>query len=319
MSRPTQATDPAMGAIVLSGVSKHFGALRAVDDVSLTVGQGELLGLIGHNGAGKSTLFRMMLGLLSPTQGTLVVAGAAVGSHAFRAARRGIGYLPEHLVLYDNLSGLETLRFFARLKGVPADACVPMLAQVGLSGAAARPVREYSKGMRQRLGFAQALLGAPRVLFLDEPTNGLDPAAIRDFYAMLNALRETGVTIVITSHILAELQQRIDRFAILSAGRLQATGSLEALRARAGMPLTLALRVESGARREALRALRMLGPPAQHALEIVEGATPGELTVRCPAAAKMPVLAALQPLAGRLLDLQIHEPSLEDLFLGMRG
>ncbi len=302
-------------AIVLAGVSRHFGALRAVDDVSLSVGQGELLGLIGHNGAGKSTLFRMMLGLLPPTHGTLRVAGADVGSRAFRAARRGIGYLPEHLVLYDNLSGLETLRFFARLKGAHADACAPMLDQVGLSAAAARPVREYSKGMRQRLGFAQALLGAPRVLFLDEPTNGLDPAAIRDFYRMLNALRERGVTIVITSHILAELQQRIDRFAILAAGRLQATGSLEALRAQAGLPLTLLLRLEPGAREHALRLLRT---QAYGMIEVVEG-EPDELTVCCPVAAKMPVLAALQPLAGRLRDLQIREPSLEDLFLGMRG
>jgi Cu-processing system ATP-binding protein len=305
-----------MGTIVMSGVSKHFGALRAVDDVSLTVEQGELLGVIGHNGAGKSTLFRMMLGLLPPTHGTLRVAGANVGSRAFRAARRGIGYLPEHLVLYDNLSGLETLHFFARLKGVPAQACTSMLAQAGLSDAAARPVREYSKGMRQRLGFAQALLGAPQVLLLDEPTNGLDPAAIRDVYAMLNALRASGVTIVITSHILAELQQRIDRFAVLSAGRLQATGNLAALRARAGMPLTLVLRMEPGARDEALRRLRA---PAQPELEIIDGAMPGELIVRCPPAAKMAVLAAVQPLAGRLLDLQIHEPSLEELFLGMRG
>ncbi|NOV27245.1 ABC transporter ATP-binding protein [Cupriavidus necator] len=313
MRRPRPAIDPAMATIVLSGVSKHFGALRAVDDVSLSVGQGELLGLIGHNGAGKSTLFRMMLGLLPPTRGTLAVAGAAVGTRAFRAARRGIGYLPEHLVLYDNLSGLETLHFFARLKGVPAQACMPMLAQVGLSDAAARPVREYSKGMRQRLGFAQALLGAPRVLFLDEPTNGLDPAAIRDFYAMLNALRASGVTIVITSHILAELQQRIDRFAILSAGRLQAAGTLAALRARAGLPLTLVLRVEAGARDEALRRLRALP-----GLEI-DSAPGSALAVRCPPAAKMAVLAAVQPLTGRLLDLQIREPSLEDLFLGMRG
>ncbi|BDB23658.1 ABC transporter ATP-binding protein [Cupriavidus sp. P-10] len=313
MLRPA-AAEP-HDAIVLAGVSRHFGALRAVDDVSLSVGQGELLGLIGHNGAGKSTLFRMMLGLLPPTHGTLRVAGADVGSRAFRNARCGIGYLPEHLVLYDNLSGLETLRFFARLKGASADTCAPMLDQVGLSAAAARPVREYSKGMRQRLGFAQALLGAPRVLFLDEPTNGLDPAAIRDFYLMLNALRERGVTIVITSHILAELQQRIDRFAILAAGRLQATGSLEALRAQAGLPLTLALRLEPGAREEALRLLRT---QAWDNIEVVDG-EPAELTVRCPVAAKMPVLAALQPLAGRLLDLQIREPSLEDLYLGMRG
>ena len=176
-------------------------------------------------------------------------------------------------------------------------------------------MREYSKGMRQRLGFAQALLGRPQVLFLDEPTNGLDPEAIRDFYATLRQLRDEGTTIVITSHILAELQQRIDRFAILAAGRLQATGSLEALRAQAGLPLTLLLRLEPGAREHALRLLRT---QAYGMIEVVEG-EPDELTVRCPVAAKMPVLAALQPLAGRLRDLQIREPSLEDLFLGMRG
>ena len=142
----------------------------------------------------------------------------------FRAARRAIGYLPENVVLYDNLSGLETLRFFARLKGAPLAQCQPTLERVGLAHAGARPVREYSKGMRQRLGFAQALLGNPQVLFLDEPTNGLDPQAIRDFYATLRGLSQQGVTIVITSHILAELQERVGRLGIMASGKLQAVG-----------------------------------------------------------------------------------------------
>jgi Cu-processing system ATP-binding protein len=116
------------------------------------------------------------------------MGGAQVGGRDFRAARRHLGYLPENVVLYDNLSGLETLRFFARLKGAPTQ-CQAVLERVGLQHAGQRPVREYSKGMRQRLGFAQALLGKPRVLFLDEPTNGLDPQAIRDFYATLRGLQ----------------------------------------------------------------------------------------------------------------------------------
>ncbi|MBS0318681.1 MAG: ABC transporter ATP-binding protein, partial [Proteobacteria bacterium] len=201
MASISPASDAPGTAISLRGVHKHFGALHAVDGVDLDIPPGEIFGLIGHNGAGKSTLFKMMLGLLAPTAGAILVAGTSVGGRHFRAVRRQLGYLPENVVLYDNLDGLETLRFFARLKGAPLAECPAMLEKVGLAHAGRRPVREYSKGMRQRLGFAQALLGKPRVLFLDEPTNGLDPQAIRDFYALLHGLQRQGVTIVITSHI----------------------------------------------------------------------------------------------------------------------
>ncbi|AOE91981.1 ABC transporter ATP-binding protein (plasmid) [Ralstonia solanacearum] len=301
-------------AIVLRDVGKDYGTVRAVDGVNLEVGYGELFGLIGHNGAGKSTLFRMMLGLIPVSEGEIHVAGASLRTAAFRAARRRIGYLPENLALYDNLSGLETLRFFARLKGAPTGDCEALLARVGLQGATAKPVRAYSKGMRQRLGFAQALLGAPRVLFLDEPTNGLDPAAIHDFYAMLQRLREQGVTILITSHILAELQQRIDRLAVMADGRILALGSVAGLREQADLPLALVLRVESGSR----AAFRQhLAPLRAHGVEIEDGPAEQDLTLRCRHAVKMQVLATLQSLGSRLLDLQIREASLEDLFFGL--
>ncbi|MGA4103582.1 ABC transporter ATP-binding protein [Ralstonia nicotianae] len=301
-------------AIVLRDVGKDYGTVRAVDGVNLEVGYGELFGLIGHNGAGKSTLFRMMLGLIPVSEGEIHVAGASLRTAAFRAARRRIGYLPENLALYDNLSGLETLRFFARLKGAPMGDCEALLARVGLQGATAKPVRAYSKGMRQRLGFAQALLGAPRVLFLDEPTNGLDPAAIHDFYAMLQRLREQGVTILITSHILAELQQRIDRLAVMADGRILALGSVAGLREQADLPLALVLRVESGSR----AAFRQhLAPLRAHGVEIEDGPAEQDFTLRCRHAVKMQVLATLQSLGSRLLDLQIREASLEDLFFGL--
>ena len=152
------STFPASDALAISlhDVSKHYGALRAVDGVSLDIPRGEILGLIGHNGAGKSTLFKMMLGLTRATQGDIRIGGASVTGRDFRAARRQLGYLPENVVLYDNLDGLETLQFFARLKGAPLAECPAMLERVGLGHADRRPVREYSKGMRQRLGFAQA-------------------------------------------------------------------------------------------------------------------------------------------------------------------
>lgn len=297
-------------AVALRGVAKHYGAVHAVDGVDLDVQRGEVFGLIGHNGAGKSTLFKMMLGLVSPSAGDIRIQGAPVSGRGFRDVRRGIGYLPENVVLYDNLDGLETLRFFARLKGAPPADCEAALQRVGLNGAGRRPVREYSKGMRQRLGFAQALLGAPQVLFLDEPTNGLDPEAIRDFYATLHQLRDEGTTIVITSHILAELQERVDRLAILAAGRVRALGSVQSLRERMSLPLRLRVQVAEG------------GAPALQAavagLPLAEARWQGhELQADCPREAKMRVLAALSGLGAQVCDIQVVEPSLEDLFFGV--
>ncbi|HEY0956869.1 MAG TPA: ABC transporter ATP-binding protein [Roseateles sp.] len=301
-------------ALRLQGVAKHYGRggalLKALDGVDLAVPRGQLLGLIGHNGAGKSTLFKLVLGLIAPTQGRLWVDGCEVGGRQFREARRRLGYLPENLVLYDNLDGLETLRFFARLKGAPLAQCATLLEQVGLAHAGRRPVREYSKGMRQRLGFAQALLGDPQLLLLDEPTTGLDPAAIRDFYAQLDRLRARGVTLVISSHILAELEQRVDALAMLSSGRLCAQGSVAALRERSTRPLQLRLQADA----PLLDAL-----PAQLAgltgLDWQREA-PGAARIACPRGMKMPLLQRLgtQPLA----DLSIQEPTLEDLYFELR-
>ena len=291
---------------------KHYGALHAVDGIDLRVERGEIFGLIGHNGAGKSTLFKMILGLTPTTSGEIRVGGTSVSGRDFRTARRHLGYLPENVVLYDNLSGLETLRFFARLKAAPLAQCAALLDQVGLAHAGNRPVREYSKGMRQRLGFAQALLGNPQVLLLDEPTNGLDPQAIRDFYATLRGLQAQGVTIVITSHILAELQERVDRLAILASGRLQALGSVQALRERTHMPLSIDLTLAAADQSAGVLALAAL--PG-----VTTTATPDGLHVNCPRSAKMAVLAALAPLGARLLDVNIHEPSLEDVYFGLRG
>ena len=307
------STSPASDALAISlhDVSKHYGALRAVDGVSLDIPRGEILGLIGHNGAGKSTLFKMMLGLTRATQGDIRIGGASVTGRDFRAARRQLGYLPENVVLYDNLDGLETLRFFARLMHAPLGACPALLERVGLAHAGRRPVREYSKGMRQRLGFAQALLGSPRVLFLDEPTNGLDPQAIRDFYATLRGLQAEGVTMVITSHILAELQERVDRLAILAAGKLQALGSVQALREQAHMPLTIHLTLAAADRPAALGLLSAVSG-------ISAAETPEGLHVDCPRGSKMAVLGALAPLGTALQDLQIQEPSLEDVYFDLR-
>mgnify|MGYP000300618715 CR=1 FL=1 len=303
---PRTATETVVSA---RAVTRYYGAVHAVDGVDLDIGRGELFGLIGHNGAGKSTLFKMMLGLIPLTSGAILIDHASVSGSGFRAVRRKIGYLPENVVFYDNLTGLETLQFFSQLKGAPLQDCVSALERVGLIDAAKRRVREYSKGMRQRLGFAQALLGRPQILFLDEPTTGLDPEAIRAFYAILRGLRAEGVTMVVTSHILAELQERVDRIAIMTAGKIQAIGSLQALREQMDLPLWFDIRIAP----EHFDAVRTaLGHLPLSAIE----AHGDHVAVQCRRETKMAVLEALAALDGRVLDLHVREPSLEDVFFG---
>ena len=313
MTATSAVSERAEPAIVVQGAAKHYGTLHAVDGVDLQVWPGEIFGLIGHNGAGKSTLFKMMLGLIEATRGDIRIAGQPVRGRRFRQVRRQIGYLPENVVLYDNLSARETLRFFARLKHAPAGQCEPVLERVGLAGVDQRPVRSFSKGMRQRLCLAQALLGAPRVLFLDEPTSGLDPAAIRDFYAILRSLRAEGVTILITSHILAELQERVDRLAIMANGRVQAVGSVQELRERTDTPLLLQVSLAPHDVPRLLQALDALPLPLQ--AEPLEGG----LQIRCHRSAKMAVLGALAAPGLGVDDVLVREPSLEDVFFGLAG
>jgi len=295
--------------IDLRSVGKRYGALQAVDGVDLSVGRGRMVGLIGHNGAGKSTLFKMMLGLLEPTSGEVRICGVSTNDGAFRDVRRRIGYLPESFVAYDNLTGMELLQLFADLKKVARSACGNVLERVGLSAAADRRVGGYSKGMRQRLGFAQLLLGAPELVFLDEPTNGLDPDGIHDFYRILHQLRAEGATIVITSHILAEIQERVDELVILSGGRIAAQGTLAQLRAGAAMPAEIRLVARSGGTAKVIAALR------GHRVQVERDC----IRVPCAPKQKMQMLHLLSSLGDAIDDVAIHEASLEDLFFGMGG
>ena len=294
--------------IEVQGVTRSFGPVPAVRNVDLEVHAGEIFGLIGPNGAGKSTLLRLLLGLIPPDSGNLTIGGMAVGGPGSRELRRRIGYLPENLVFYDNLSGLETLQFFADLRGTARTACGPLLERLGLAAAARRPVHAYSRGMRQRLGFAQALLGAPRLLVLDEPATGLDPAGIRDFYRILAELKARGATVILSSHNLAEIQDRVDRVGLIRDGRLLAVGAVQALREERRLPLTVEfdLRPEtSDTVRQALAALADC-----HAdLKADYG------TVTCAPSRRMDVLSALTSCGDAITELRLREPSLEDLFL----
>ena len=295
-----------MPVVEVAGVSRSFGDVHALADVSLAVDAGEILGLIGHNGAGKSTLIKLMLGLIAPDRGEVTIAGADVRGAEFRNVRRRIAYLPESVVFYDNLTGLETLEFFARLKGAAREQCAGLLDQVGLTQAARRNVRGYSKGMRQRLGFAQALLGRPEILFLDEPTSGLDPASRSDVYRMIGALRDGGATVLVSTHALAEVQDRVDRAAIMHRGRLLAAGTLAELRQGAAAEVRIRARVQPDAGARVLAAMPAGVRCVEHA-----GAS---LTLQAAAGAKMPALRALAEAGDLVEDVETSAPGLQELY-----
>jgi len=216
-------------AIVTADLAKQYGHVRALAGLSLRVESGEIFGFLGPNGAGKTTTIRLLLGLLIPSHGTAHVLGAAIGPPG-TATRGHIGYLPGELSLWPGFTGWHTLRFLERLTQQPAVDRDTLLERFGLSDAdLRRPVRTYSDGMKQKLGLVQALQCRPRLAFLDEPTKGLDPLVQQAFYDALADARAHGMTIFFSSHILSEVERVCDRVAMLRAGTLVASGTIDSV------------------------------------------------------------------------------------------
>jgi len=293
--------------IHLSGVGKRYGAVEAVRDVSFTLPAGQSIALVGHNGAGKTTLIKLMLGLIRPSSGSIRVLGEDPSAGAF-AARRRLSYLPENVSFDAALTGRETLVFYARLKREPPTRAVALLDRVGLGAAASRRVGTYSKGMRQRLGLAQALLGEPQVLLLDEPTTGLDPQLRQDFYDIVGELRDRGATVLLSSHALTELEGRAERVLIMDRGSLVADGSIEELRRLARLPVRLRITSGNGAFPD--QPPNWLGPGEEwrrlDSGRIAEIACAGE--------AKMDLLRRITESGGSIADLDIIPPTLDELY-----
>jgi len=227
-------------AIELRGVVKDFAVglrgvkLRAVDGLSLRVEAGRIYGLLGPNGSGKSTTIKLVLGLLAPTAGECAVFGVPAGRVEARVA---VGYLPESPYFYRHLTGRELVRFYARICGLGGGSLAARVTEViewvGLTGAADRRVGTYSKGMLQRIGLAQALVHDPRLVILDEPTAGVDPLGAAAMAELILRLKAQGKTILITSHLLAQMEEICDQVAILDRGRLILEGAVGELVGRA--------------------------------------------------------------------------------------
>lgn len=278
-------------------VSQKYAALEVLQQISWSIQAGEILGLFGHNGAGKTTSVKLILGLIKPSLGEISVLGA---NPQTANIRNEIGFLPENISFYPQLTGLETLTYFAKLKGASLTQVKQLLEEVGLAAAAKQKVKTYSKGMRQRLGLAQALLGKPKLLLLDEPTVGLDPVATKDLYQQLNQLKQQGTGIIICSHVLPGVEPYIDKAVILAKGKLEAAGNLDELRQQA--KLAVHFKVKLAQAEELSHPSILASKPANAGWQ--------EFSVE--PKSKIEFLNYLT--SKDLQDIEIHPPSLEDLY-----
>lgn len=286
-------------AIRTEGLTKHYGAIRALDALDVDVRDGEIFGFLGPNGAGKSTAIRLLLGYLHPTAGRARVLGLDIAT-ASVAIRHRTGYLPGGIALYDTLTGLEHLDFLARLSGRAPRRRAELCDRLELSiETLNRRVRDYSRGMRQKIGIVQALQHDPELAVLDEPTEGLDPLMQRAFYGILDDLKSAGRTIFFSSHVLSEVERVCDRVAIIKRGRLAAVEEVAALRARRRRKVTVLF---EGA-----------APP----FERIPGVTDIDMRDgRMTCALDGPIEPFIRAIAAmRVVDLTIEVPRLEEAFL----
>ncbi|WP_280215646.1 ABC transporter ATP-binding protein [Nocardia cyriacigeorgica] len=289
--------------VVTKELTKRYGTHPAVDRVDMRVRPGEIYGFLGPNGAGKTTTLRMLAGLIAPSSGSATVLGHAPGDPA---VVRRIGVLIEGPGFYPYLSGRDNLLVMARYRGLGPAAVTEALQRVGLAGRAGDRYRTYSLGMKQRLGVGAALLGRPDLLILDEPTNGLDPAGMAEMRSLITDLAGDGHTVLLSSHLLSEVQEICDRVGVISGGTLLVESTVAELRGAA----SLLVRAEPAA--VALPAIRaVLGEPVM--------LTAAGIRIEAAADAAPKIARAVVESGADLLELRVDEKSLEEVFFEMTG
>ena len=297
-----------MSVVVTSGLTRRFGPITAVDRLSVDLPASGVIGLVGPNGAGKSTLIRMLLGLVRPTAGSATVLGAPISSPARYASR--VGALVEGPAFVPGLSARANLVSLARLRGLRLDRVDEVLSFVGLTGRDREPARSFSLGMKQRLGIAAALLPDPELLILDEPTNGLDPAGIVEIRGLLRSLGQAGRTVIVSSHLLAEVEAMCDHVVVIRLGGLVFSGPMSELlaRTRAHIDVCAEHDDDTDRLRAALTDAGWAVSTSDTVLRVATDATRAADLNRAAAAAGV-----------TLSRLVVVQDSLEDIFLAMTG
>ena len=298
----------------LSKVRKGFPGKEVLKSIDLHIAPGELIALVGNNGQGKTTLMKLILGLLTPDEGEILINGKAAPSSRTTDQKALFGYLPETTAFYPNLTGQETLRYLSSLKQGAPSRVDEVFSIVGLEHAKKYRIKTYSKGMKQRLGLAQALLGNPKLLLLDEPTNGLDPSGIHEFYQILGRLKEEGVAILMSSHLLAEIEPRSDALALLKNGVISASGTVDELISSAKLPSIIKFQKGHNFNHKILDNILK-----QHTAERTYVEHTKTFVLTCQPANKQALLLALLSTDELIAKLIVHDPGLEQLFLQLNS
>jgi ABC-2 type transport system ATP-binding protein len=297
--------------IETQGLTKHYGPVVAVEGLNLTLARGEVFGLLGPNGSGKTTTILMLLGLTDPTSGTVRVLGHDPSRNPLQVKRR-VGYLPDSVGFYDELTAQENLRYTARLNGFPRaeteGRIAEVLTRVGLSKVLDRRTGAFSRGMRQRLGLAEVLLKRPEIAILDEPTAGLDPEAAMEFLALIRELRTQDITVLLSSHLLHQVQALCDRVGLFRQGKMVLEGTFE----------SLADRVLGGAYRIRVEVLRPDGvEPVLRGIPGVRNLVeerPGSFTLEAQADCRAEVARRVVGKGADLVNLTLERPSLDEVY-----
>ncbi|OYT56850.1 MAG: daunorubicin ABC transporter ATP-binding protein [Desulfurococcales archaeon ex4484_217_2] len=305
-----------MDAISVKGVSKHFKDVTALDNVTFNVRKGEIFSLLGPNGAGKTTLLKIICGILPPDSGEVKILGINVSEKPFEAKRK-IGYVPQESIVYDKLNGWENIVFYASLYGLSSSQirsrAEELIRRLGLENHVKKLVKTYSGGLRKRLSLAVSLIHDPEILILDEPTVGLDPSARREFWKIIEGLREDGVTVLMATHYMEEADVLSDRVAIINEGKIIAIGSPDELKKAFGELTVIEISVAN---------------PKPGIEEFLEEFTEGSILVKNNKVrihvrgyeSSLPkIVESLLKNGVKIVQVSIAEPTLEDVFLKLTG
>ena len=299
--------------IEVEHVSRHFGTFRAVDDISFSIRTGEIVGLLGPNGAGKTTTMRMICGFLEPSAGKILIDGLDVTEHQVETKRK-IGYMPESAPLYSDMIVADYLDYVAEMEGVDASQKVPALAETcGLKEVMHKNISELSRGNKQRVGLAHALMGDPEILILDEPTSGLDPNQVSEVRSLIKKIGETR-TVIISTHILSEVEMLCGRVIIISGGKKVADSPTDSLREQYASADEVSLLVGNAEASGLKSVLESLGGVASCTVQAEEG--------RVLASVRLEKGEDIRPSIARLVmthnwdlyEMQLRKNSLEDVF-----
>ena len=295
------------------GLTKRYDDVVAVDHLDLTLYEGEIFGMLGPNGSGKTTTILMALGLTEPTSGEVRVLGLDPARQPLSVKAR-VGYIPDQVGFYDDLTAVENLMYTARLNGIPRKEALTRiedaLTRLGLGEVMDRPVKTYSRGMRQRLAVADVLIKQPGMIIMDEPTQGLDPEGAHEFLDIIRQLKEEGITVLLASHLLHQVQEVCDRVGLFHKGRMALSGTVEELAQqymKGGYRIELEVQGDRKTIEKALRQVRGVTEVVYLGQNRYEVRAQGDLRAETARAA---VLAD-----GRLLSLNVEAPSLDDIYV----